>query len=108
MSQVGACIDELPEGTSWALIAYSALNHSGDGDGTGASGILAASSDIAQIVLSGSIGDLFIFPTDRDPPGLYLWQGTVEHEPELYCEGQTERLHPDYMQTWIDRNGEAP
>lgn len=106
MSQPGGAIYDVDTGESWALIAHSALQHSGD-SGTGASGILAASSDIASIVLGGGIGDLFCFPNETDPPGLYLWHGKVEHEPDLDMEGKTELLHPDLLNYWLNRNGES-
>lgn len=108
MSQLGSSIYTVAPGISWALIAHSALNHSGD-SGTGASGILAASADLARIILAGGIDSLFIFPHEtRDKPGLYLWTGTVEHEPELDCDGKIERLHPLCMQHWLDHNGRTP
>lgn len=107
MSQVGGSIYTIKPGASWALIAHSAINHSGD-NGTGASGILAASADLARIIEAGGIADLFIFPGLRDKPGLYLWTGTVTHEPELDCDGRCERLHPACMQHWLDHNGTTP
>lgn len=103
MSQIGGCIDtdHVAPGTSWALIAHSAIG--------GAGGILAASSDIELIILAGDISSLFVFPGDSQDPGLYLWMGSLKHEPELQCiTAHCERLHPDYMQTWIDNNGAQP
>lgn len=107
MSQIGASltIDDLPKGRSWALIAHTAINHSGD-RGAGAAGIMAASSDIEAIILSGGIESLFIFPELNLPAGLYLWHGAVEEDGA--CIGSGERLHPTFMQHWIDINGKAP
>jgi hypothetical protein len=98
MSQPGAYIEDLDSGTSWALIAHSAL--------PGAGGIMAGSSDIAAIVGKGGIAEIFVFPTETDPPGIYLWWGSVDADGGQ-C-GITELLHPDAMQLWLDRNGEAP
>ena len=105
MSQVGANIYTIKPGASWALVAHTALNHSGD-SGTGAGGIMAASKDIADIILAGGIDSLFLFPDSRLPAGLYLWVGTLEEDGA--CIGHGERLHPLCMQHWLDHNGTTP
>jgi hypothetical protein len=107
MSQLGdtITIDDLPTGHSWALIAHTAINHSGD-YGTGAGGIMAASSDIEALILAGDIASLYIFPQSEVPAGLYLWHGVIEEDGALI--GTATRLHPYGMQHWLDNNGTAP
>ena len=106
MSQVGSTIliDDLVAGESWALIAHSAIRCAEDT--VGCSGIIATSSDIEAIIQADGIGNLFIFPLDTDPAGLYLWRGTVDEDGDQL--GTTERLHRDSMQHWIDNHGYKP
>jgi hypothetical protein len=107
MSQVGAniTIDDIKPGESWALIAHTAINHSGD-HGAGAAGIMAASSDIEAIILAGGIESLFIFPDVKARPGLYLWHGKIEEDDEFI--GRGEQLNPFYMEHWLGLNGTTP
>jgi hypothetical protein len=106
MSQIGSTItiDELVPGQSWALIAHSAIDCSTGGTGCG--GIMAGSCDIEAIIKADGIENLFIFPMDREPAGLYLWRGTLDEDSDQI--GTTERLHPESMQHWLDNNGRKP
>jgi len=100
MSQPGCflTIDDIKE-PSWALLAVSAINHSGD-RGTGADGIMAASTDIESIILNGGMDDLFMFPGEEVRPGLYLWRGRIEEDGEAI--GTAVLLHPSAVQHWLD------
>lgn len=90
--------------TSWALLAISALQNLSDQDGAGATGILAGSADIKEIVERGDIADLCIFPINGKP-GLCLWRGQVGAYDGTKCSWLN--LGVDEVGQYLSRNGEV-
>lgn len=88
------------DGESWALIAYSAMSG-------GASGILAASSDICALIESGGIEDVFIMPDDGSQAGIYLWHGAFDAEESDFTGPPATLIDWSEAQLWIIRHGEA-
>jgi hypothetical protein len=84
---------------AWALIAQSAV------EGASCNGILAACAEICgHIDEIGGTDQLFIFGY-LEPPGLYLWTGTMDQALEGEG-GKAEPVAPEHMMPWIEKHGE--
>ncbi len=89
------------DGESWAMIAHSAMTG-------GAGGIMAATSDICKLIESGGIADVFIFPDDGKPAGIYLWHGKFDQKENDFIGPAAKPLDPSEAQIWLIRHGEQP